>query len=114
MFSTDPYVVFVLEATVICFSLYAIYRDREAATKSPSSGFQAEVTRGDKSMATIHTVYGAAIASALVFLNNTEVLEGNKVLLVAINFSSFTYLFYFSSWFRNSIFFPVLRRVRKD
>lgn len=114
MITTDSYVVIVLEVALILFSLYVVYRDRQASILDQGAEVQAEVTRGDKSMAALHTVYGAAIASTLVLLNNTEVLAGNRVILVVINFSAFTYLFYFSSWFRNSVFFPIRGRVRKD
>lgn len=74
----------------------------------------AEVVRGDKSMATLYTVYGATIASLLVLINNAPGVEGNKVILIVLNFMCVTYAFFFSTWFRNSIFFPLNQRVRKD
>ena len=82
MLATDTYVVFVLEIALILFSLYAVYRDRQIATLERCAEARAEVTRSDRSMAALNTVYGAAIASTLVLLNNTEVFAGNKVLLI--------------------------------
>ncbi|WP_291323671.1 hypothetical protein [Desulfonatronospira sp.] len=65
-------------------------------------------------MGAIYAVYGAAIASTLVLTDRTEGLEGNTVLFMIINFLCFTYLFFFSVWFRNAVFFRLYRRVQQD
>ena len=73
-----------------------------------------EAVRSDKSMTALYTVYGATVASLLVLINNASGIDGNKVALIVLNFICVTYVFFFSTWFRNSIFFPLNERVRKD
>jgi len=65
-------------------------------------------------MAALYTVYGATIASALVLIDKASGLDGHKVILIVLDFLSVTYLFFFSTWFRNSVFFPLMQRAHKD
>lgn len=114
MLATDLPVICAIEAALVLFALYAAFRDARIRKKEKGSGLSAEVVRGDKSMAALYTVYGATIASLLVLINNASGVEGNKVILILLNFMCVTYAFFFSTWFRNSIFFPLNQRVRKD
>ena len=104
----------MLEVALILLTLYAVLRDTKIRKKELSSSFQGEVTRGDKSMSALYAVYGATIASFLVLINSASGVEGNKVALVLLNFVCVTYVFFFSTWFRNSIFFPLNQRIKKD
>ena len=112
--ATDITVICSIEAALVLFALYAVFRDSRIRKNEKGSGFPAEVVRGDKSMAALYTVYGATIASLLVLINNASGVEGNKVILIVLNFMCVTYSFFFSTWFRNSVFFPLNQRVRKD
>jgi len=114
MLTTDLPVICVIESTLVLFALYAAFRDARIRKKEKQAGLTAEVIRGDKSMAPLYTVYGATIASLLVLINNASGVEGHKVSLIVLNFTCVTYTFFFSTWFRNSIFFPLNQRVRKD
>ena len=111
--NTDVIALVVLGLLLLGFTLYSItmdWRNRNAA----KTELDVEVVRGDASMSAVYTTYGATIASSLVLINNAVGIEGHKVLAILVAFSCFTYLFYFSSWFRNSWFFPLKQRMRKD
>lgn len=114
MLSTDIPVICAIESALILFALYAAFRDARIRRKENGSGFVPEVMRSDKSMAALYTMYGATVASLLVLIDNASGIEGNKVILFVLNFMCVTYTFFFSTWFRNSIFFPLNQRVRKD
>jgi len=114
MLTSDLPVIFAIETVLILFTLYAVYCDARIRKNEKRSGLTAEVVRGEKSMAALYTVYGATTASLLVLINNASGLDGNKVMLIVLNFMCITYTFFFSTWFRNSIFFPLNQRVRKD
>ena len=73
-----------------------------------------EAVHGEKSMSAIYTVYGTAMASCLVLVSEATGVDGNKVILILLDFVCLTYLFFFSTWFRNSIFFPLKGRVTRD
>lgn len=114
MLVTDLLSICVIESTLVLFSLYAAFRDARIRKQERGSGHVAEVIRGDKSMTALFTVYGATTASLLVLIDNAYGIDGNKVALIFLNFTCVTYVFFFSAWFRNSIFFPLNQRVRKD
>lgn len=114
MLTTDPLVICAIESALMLFTLYASLRDAKIRRAERVAEVVAEVVRGEKSMTALYTVYGAAIASFLVLIDNANGIEGNKVALIVLNFLCITYMFFFSTWFRNSIFFPLNQRVRKD
>lgn len=114
MLATDQYVMYVLQTVLLFSTVYAAFRDVRIRALERSAAATAVVDRGDKSMAAIYTVYGATIASCLVLIDKATGLEGNRVVLIALDFVCITYLFFFSTWFRNSVFFPLYQRVRKD
>lgn len=104
----------LVQASIVLFVVWVVFRDVQIRKKEQSAEATAEVVRGEKSMAALYTVYGATIASCLVLIDNASGLEGHKVVLIVLDFLCVTYVFFFSTWFRNSVFFPLLQRVRKD
>lgn len=114
MLTTDIPVIFVIESALVLFALYVAFRDSQIRKNEKGSGIFPEVIRGEKSMTALYAVYGAIIASLLVLINNESGMEGNKVVFIVLNFMCVTYVFWFSTWFRNAIFFPLNQRVRKD
>lgn len=112
--NTDPYMMFIAQTTIVLFAVYAVFRDFLIRNRERRAGVTAEVTRGEKSMAALYTVYGATIASCLVLIDKASDMDGHKVALIVLDFLCVTYAFFFSTWFRNSVFFPLIQRVRKD
>ncbi len=111
---TDPYVMLLLQLAIVLFTVVAIFRDSKNRTLESNGGSFCEVIRGEKSMTALHTVYGATMASFLVIIDNASGIEGHKVILIVIDFLCATYVYYFSSWFRNAIFFSLKQKVDKD
>lgn len=112
--ATDLWVIVVLQRVLVVFTSYTAWRDVQMRRLERTAAYKAEVTRGEESMASLYTVYGAAVATILVLMNNAYRIEGHKVVLIVLDVSCVTYLFYFSTWFRNAVFFPLLGQVRKD
>lgn len=111
---TDLYAVGFVQLALMIFALFAAAKDARIRVREHLAEAKAVVKRGDASMTAVYTVYGAAIASCLVLIDNAVGLEGHKVALIALDFLCITYIFFFSTWFRNSVFFPLKRRVSKD
>jgi hypothetical protein len=112
--ATDTCMVIALQLLLICFSLYSLVRDLRIRSKEKAGGFSAEVVRSDSSMTPVYTVYAAALASCLVLLDKAAGLDGHKVALILLDFVCLTYVFFFSTWFRNAVFFRLADRVRRD
>jgi ABC-type siderophore export system fused ATPase/permease subunit len=104
----------VIEALLLVFTLVAALRDARLRRLDHVAEATATVTRSEKSMSALYSVYGASVASLLVLINNALGVEGNKVILIIVGFLCLTYLFFLSSWFRNSVFFRLVQRIRID
>ena len=72
------------------------------------------VTRGDQSMGTLYTMYGVATVIATLTIDVAEAFKGYKSILILFNYLIITYLFFYSSWFRNVVFFPEINRIKED
>jgi hypothetical protein len=114
MTGSDPYVMLVIQAAIVLGAGRAFFADVRIRERVKGGALSGEVTRGDKSMAALYTVYGASMASCLVLIDNASGLGGHKVGLITLDFLCLTYVFFLSSWFRNNVFFPLMQRVRKD
>ena len=111
---TDTYVILILQVAIVLFTIVAIFKNSNIKKQEKASEVSAEVVRGKNSMTALYTMYGATIASCLVIIDNASGIEGHKVILIVIDFLCATYVYYFNTWFRNSIFFPLKRKVSKD
>jgi hypothetical protein len=114
MVHSDTYIMVAVQGALVLFAGFAVVKDAYIRFIERRRGISATVTRAPSSMAPIYTVYVASLASCLVLIDKALAFEGNKVGLVVIDFVCLTYLFFFSTWFRNRIFYPLAERVRKD
>ncbi len=78
------------------------------------SGSTLTVRRGDHSMNFLYIMYGTATIVFALSVQVSEAFKGYKVLLVIFNYLALTYLFFFNSWLRNRILFPIMLRIEKD
>jgi hypothetical protein len=113
MQSTDFGVVLAAEfilagLSFVSFAMRVRLRLRKATEAS------VDVRRGEQSMNSLYVIYGIVTVVYSLLVQVAEAFEGHKALLIALNYVALTYLFFFSSWFRNKIFFPVMERVRHD
>lgn len=111
---SDLYLLGILQILLVLYTAYVAIRDKSIRKREMNGMAKLEIERGDKSMAGLYTVYGAAIASFLVLIDKASGVDGHKVAFIVIDFCCVTYLFFFSTWFRNSVFIPLATRIRKD
>lgn len=107
---------FLAEALLLAIFSLALSKDlREKYKRSRlQSGAVADVRRGEKSMAPLYTFYGIATVVFSLFVTVAEGVAGYKVTMILVNYCSLTYLFFFSSWFRNRVFYPLFERMKTD
>ena len=111
---TDLYAMAFVQLVLVFFALFAAAKDAHIRILERSAEAKLAIKRGEQSMAALYTVYGAALASCLLLIDKAVGLDGNRVVLIALDFLCTTYVFFFSTWFRNSVFFPLKKRVSTD
>jgi len=114
MENSDVYLLIILELGVIGSAPYAACRDAYINFKESRGSAFGVARRGENSMSIIYAGYGASMTSFLALVTNAEGVSGHKVALLVAPFISLTYLFFFSSWFRNSILFRIAGRIKND
>ena len=55
-------------------------------------------------MTSLFTIYGITTLVYTLAIQTARAFEGNKVIIIIVNYAVLTYLFFFNSWFENSIF----------
>jgi hypothetical protein len=114
MQQTDCVALAVIEVMLLGLLFISLAMDAWIRVKDRSSSAQATVVRGETSMNSLYVMYGIATVVYSLLIQVAPNLDGYRVSLIALNYISLTYLFFFSSWFRNRLFFPLLGRARKD
>lgn len=112
--STDLFVLVSVQATLVVLSIYAFIQDIRIQRKEKRGGIESETLRGARSMASLYAVYAAALGTLLLLIDRADDAKGQQLLLMLASFLCVTYLFFFSTWFRNAVFFPLANRIRKD
>jgi hypothetical protein len=84
--------------------------------KNYYKGTKAELTvgRGNDSMTALYTSFAIVITAFTLAIDLSEFAKGHKSTLIILDYGIFTYLFYFNSWFRNIIVFPLTNRAKRD
>jgi hypothetical protein len=111
---TDAIVFAVTEGTLILAFAIVLGKDIWIRHKSKHSGVIAEVTRGEQSMNALYVNFGIATVVFTLIVQACDTLKGNQVLFIVLNYVMLTYMFFFSSWFRNTVFFKMTERIKKD
>ena len=114
MQSTDLGVVLVAEFVLAALFFIAVAMHVRSFRLRNVPEAHLEVRRGEQSMNSLYVMYGIVTVVYSLLVQAAEAFEGHKALLIAVNYVGLTYLFFFSSWFRNRIFFKMLERVRHD
>jgi len=73
-----------------------------------------EVTRCNESMNALYVNFGIVTVVFTLVTQVCDELKGNQVLVIVINYAMLTYMFFFSTWFRNGIFFRLFNRIKRD
>jgi len=111
---TDTIVFAVTEGTLALAFVIVLAKDILIRHKSKGSGVIAEVRRGEQSMNALYVNFGIATVVFTLIVQACDTLKGNQVLFIVLNYGMLTYMFFFNSWFRNSIFFKLTERIKKD
>jgi hypothetical protein len=104
----------VLVALVIMSIGQAVAVSQRPKRERTNDAYDATVGRGDRSMNALYVMYGVATISCGLAVDVSQAFIGYKVLLIIFNYGSLTYLFFFNSWFRNTLVFPLFIRVQQD
>lgn len=112
----DALAIILVQVFLLMLLVPAVcYDTRErVARKKLKSGFSATANRGDASMNALYVVYGLVVGAGGVMITEAEAFHGYKSAIMLIDYVILTYLFLFSSWFRNMVFFKMLQRAKKD
>ncbi|MBW1992992.1 MAG: hypothetical protein JRI77_00920 [Deltaproteobacteria bacterium] len=109
------FIVFVLvEAILTLLFIFVIAKDISIRRKSKRPGIKAEVTRCNESMNALYVNFGIVTVVFTLVTQVCDELKGNQVLVIVINYAMLTYMFFFSTWFRNGIFFRLFNRIKRD
>ena len=111
---TDLLVFIITEGFLILLFAFALAADIWNRWKAKTASFTAEAIRGEKSMTALYVNFGIATIVFTLIVQTCEALKGNQVLFIIVNYGLLTYVYFFSSWFRDRLFFKLLNRIRKD
>jgi len=111
---TDTIVFSLTEGFLALAFIIVLAKDICIRHKSKHSSVDAEVTRGEQSMNALYVNFGIATVVFTLIVQACDTLKGNQVLFIVLNYGILTYIFFFSSWFRNSVFFKLTERIKKD
>ena len=107
--------VFVFtESILLLLFVVTFIADIRIRLKDNKSGITAEITRGEQSMNALYVNFGIATVVFTLIVQAFEALKGNQVLFIVVNYGMLTYMFFFSTWFRNRLFFQLLGRIKKE
>ncbi len=114
--SSDIYCLLVMEGLLAVLVITAIRQRVPALRRQRRSSFEvtATVDRGEHSMNALYVMYGTTAIVYALAVQVSQAFVGHKVLLIVLNYGAITYLFFFNSWFRNALLFPLVQRVQRD
>jgi len=111
---SDVEVIVLMEAVLLVVFILSLSMDVIIFIRKRRGSLSLTIKRGERSMNALYVIYGTATVIYALEVQVSEAFIGNKVFLIAVNYVVLTYLFFFSSWFRNRILFPLLSRIKED
>lgn len=110
----DIYLFFAAQGLLVLVATFAVLQDMRLRLLSRIAEAEAEVRRSDKSFGSLYVAFAAVVAAYAFLGTQLPGLDGKRIAFVILDFLCAAYVFIFSSWFRNAVFFPLMRRVRLD
>lgn len=111
---TDLLVFAITEGFLILLFACALLFDIWNRWRDKTSSVTAEVKRGEKSMNALYVHFGISTVVFTLIVQTCEALKDNQVLFIIVNYVLLIYMYFFSPWFRNRLFFRLINRIRKD
>jgi len=102
-----------IEGLLLLMFILTIFMGSFEWIKRRRSNLSYEAKRGEKSINAIMTGFGgfAVFYTTIVYL--AEFFNEYKILFYVGNYIALVYLFFLSFWFRNRIFFEILKKIHK-
>jgi len=86
-------IVFVLtESILLLLFVVTLIADRRIRLKANKSGITAEIKRGEQSMNALYVNFGIATVVFTLIVQACEVLKGNQVFFIVLNYGMLTYI----------------------
>ncbi len=109
MWTADAVVLLAIHALLLLALLWSFW-----ATWRESGKIKLTVTRGEESMNALYVMYGVATVVFALVVQVADTAHGYKAALIVVDYLVLTYLFFFSSRFRNLVVFRTFNRIKKD
>lgn len=110
---TDLFIFCIIEGLLILLFIIAFVNDIRIRCKEKTS-IKCQVIRGQESMYALYVSFGASTFVSSLIIQVCEDIIGNKIFFIIINYFFLIYLYFFSSWFRNRLFFRLINRIKRD
>jgi len=104
-------VFFVAEGLLLFMFVLTIFMGSVEWIKRQRSNLSTKVIRGEESMNKIIAGFGCFVAFYMTIVYMIVFFNEYKMLFYLGNNIVLAYLFFFSFWFRNRIFFPLLKII---
>ncbi len=114
MLSTDYISLWVIHIVLFYFFIRSLIEKVRVESRKRHGGIQLTVKRGEKSMTFLYVSYGVVTIVYSLAIDVSQCAVGHKTTLIVLDYIVITYLFFFNSWFRNSIVLRTLTRLEKD
>lgn len=110
----DKYTIYILELILVAIFIYSLIKYFEMFLRGKKGAASATVVRSNQSMNTLYTMYTVTAVIVTLTVEVSKGFDGNKAAIIMFNYMIITYLYFYSSWFRNSIFFPEITKIKTD
>lgn len=114
MISLDLIAVVLMEVALVVLYVFSKIRDVRIRWIENKDGINLESVRGESSMSAIHVMYGIVTVICSLVIQVAEGIDGNRVIIIFLNYLVLTHLFFSSLWFRNSVVLPAMNAAKKD
>lgn len=114
MLSTDYISLWVIHIVLFYFFIRSLIEKVRVELRKRHGGIQLTVKRGERSMTFLYVSYGVVTIVYSLAIDVSQCAVGHKTTLIVLDYIVITYLFFFNSWFRNSIVLRTLTRLEKD
>lgn len=100
-----------IESLLLLMFILAIFMGLFEWIKRRRSNLSYKVERGEKSIKAIITGFAGSAVFYTTIVHLAVVFNEYKILFHVFNYIVLGYLFFFSFWFRNRIFFKILKKI---
>lgn len=112
--SLDTAAVLIAHALLLGLVLISVLGSVRAFLRRRKGAGRMTVFRGPESMGILYAGYGTTTVVMALLVQVAEVGRGSKAAIILFDYGVLTWLFFFSSWFRNRLIYPIAKRIKQD